>query len=242
MKKIDEQNLDAYVDGELDQSGRGDVLQAMADSSEVGNRIAEIRHLKDLVRLAYRDIKPNPAPQKARPGRYATHATAAAIGALGMLALIEASILPETFESSSPGQSPGKVVDDRNRAERAMRKPEQVLFHLSNNDYRTATELLDQVELVATRYAEIKRKIRIIVLTNNDGLRIFMAGRSEHAQRIRELYQHFDNIVFAACGATLSKQAGAGEDIELLPEVIVVDSGVAEITRRQSEGWKYIRI
>ena len=123
-----------------------------------------------------------------------------------------------------------------------LRMPEQVLFHLSSGDQQDGQELLDQVELVASHYEKTGQDLRIIVVTNNEGLRLYQAGYSDHAGRIQELYARYDNIVFAACGTTLGKRISTGEEVELLPEVIVVDSGVAEITRRQQQGWKYIRI
>ena len=224
MKSIPDQQLDAFVDDQLSQADRANVLDAMESSADARGKVAETRRLKDLLRLAYQDERPNPAQVRSRHIKFASHAIAAIFGALSMLFLLEVMHAP------SPDSSP------------QLRQPEQVLFHLSSDDRRSAQLLLDQVELVASHYAQANRELRLIVVTNNLGLRLFQVGRSEHAERIGQLYRKYDNIVFAACGATMGKQIAAGEIVDLLPEIIVVDSGVAELTRRQQTGWKYIRI
>jgi len=50
MKSIPNQQLDAFVDGQLDQNDRIEILDAMGGSGEIRNQVAETRRLKDLVR------------------------------------------------------------------------------------------------------------------------------------------------------------------------------------------------
>ena len=46
-------------------------------------------------------------------------------------------------------------------------------------------------------------------------------------------------VVFAACSNTLR---GFHIDVkQLIPGVLVVDSGVAEVVRRQEQGWAYLK-
>jgi hypothetical protein len=230
MQSIPDHQLDAFVDDELDADDRAAVLAGLKRSESAQARVNETRQLKDLLRLAYRDEKPEPRPP-ARRNR-SLPAIAALLGVIAVtasLSLQRSETRPAAAETRYAGIATAPVVAER------------VLFHLSSDDRQAALELLDQVELVATAYAREERDLRILVITNNEGLRLYQAGDNLPARRIRELYRRFDNIVFAACGTTLRKQA-AGARIELLPEVIVIDSGVAEIARRQFEGWKYIQI
>jgi len=241
MKSIPDQQLDAFVDDQLSQADRANVLDAMESSVDARSKVAETRRLKDLLRLAYQDERPNPAQVRSRQRKYASHAIAAVFGALSMLVLLEVMHAPPPdFSPQLHQQTDAASVNNPLAA--GSRQPEQVLFHLSSDDQRSAQLLLDQVELVASHYAQANRELRLIVVTNNLGLRLFQVGQSEQAERIGYLYRKYDNIVFVACGTTMGKQIAAGEKVELLPEVIVVDSGVAELTRRQQKGWKYIRI
>jgi intracellular sulfur oxidation DsrE/DsrF family protein len=242
MKSIPNQQLDAFVDGQLDQNDRIEILDAMAGSGEIRDRVAETRRLKDLVRLAYLDQRAQSNRSSQPQTKYTSHVVAAVLGALSMLFLMQLGNLPAEFgQSTKSMEMAGRGGDSAFTPARSL-MPEQVLFHLSSGDQQDGRELLDQVELVASEYEKTGRDLRVIVVTNNEGLRLYQAGYSDHADRIHELYARYDNIVFAACGTTLGKRIETGEKVELLPQVIVVDSGVAEITRRQQQGWKYIRI
>jgi len=238
---ISDQQIDAFVDAQLSAPDRATVLSAMESSRDVSDRVAEARRLKDLVRLAYLDEQPEFVRFAFSPRKYLSHAAAVVFGALTMLLLVE---MKGTQANLDPNPDRQAVAASGEAAyfPAATPQPERVLFHLSSGDNEAAQELLDQVELVASHYARDKRDIRVIVITNNEGLRMFTAGSSGQAERIQRLYASYDNIVFAACGTTLGKRIAAGEKTDLLPEIIVVDSGVAEITRRQLQGWKYIRI
>ena len=242
MKSIPNQQLDAFVDGQLDQNDRVEILDAMGGSGEIRNRVAETRRLKDLVRLAYQDQRAQSKRSSRPQTKYTSHVVAAVLGALSMLFLIQLINSPAEFGPSLMDMEMAGRGGNPEFAPAQLRMPEQVLFHLSSGDQQDGRELLNQVELVASEYEKTGRDLRIIVVTNNEGLRLYQAGYSDHADRIHELYARYDNIIFAACGTTLGKRIMTGEKVELLPEVIVVDSGVAEITRRQQQGWKYIRI
>ena len=242
MKSIPDQQLDAFVDDQLDQNDRIEILDAMENSGEIRNRVADTRRLKDLLRLAYREERSVLNQPASSPAKYSSHFAAAILGALSMFLLMH-MIDPPTDSESTPDIKPIAEIDGNFRFLPVnTRVPEQVLFHLSSGDHQVGQELLDQVELVASQYEKTGQDLRILVVTNNEGLRLYQAGYSRHADRIRDLYARYDNIVFTACGTTLGKIIAAGESASLLPEVIVVDSGVAEITRRQQQGWKYIRI
>jgi intracellular sulfur oxidation DsrE/DsrF family protein len=51
--------------------------------------------------------------------------------------------------------------------------------------------------------------------------------------------EHEAGVVFAACENTMKKQNVTKE--QLMPFVITVDSGVAEVVRKQEAGWAYIK-
>ncbi len=242
MELPSDQQLEAFVDGQLCHSDRAAVLIAMDESVEIRAKVADLRQLKDIINLAYHDKLDSIVRPVNSIRNFAGFATAAVAGALAMLLFIQ---LYSGYEQAEPVLNNRHLADapaDVNSPLLNSGVSEQVLFHISGNDDLMAYELLDQVELVARQYRRWGRALRIIVIANNEGLRMYQVGRSSHANRIRDLYARYDNIVFAACGATLKRFAESDELPELLPQAIVVDSGVAEIARRQLQGWKYIRI
>lgn len=239
---ISQQQLEAFVDGQLDAPDKERVLLAMEASQELRTQVADLRRLKDMVRLAYDDV-PEPFPRPAVSPPVGGYAAAAAVGALVMLAVTQL-IAWNWQDKSSPGEhTVARSPADPAQTSPAASGPELVLFHISTGDDRVGAELLDQVALVADQYRQLGRPLRIVVVANNEGLRLYQAGHSQaNEHRIRELFARYDNITFAACGNTLQRLAGSGDRIQLLPQAMVVDSGVAEIARRQRQGWKYIRI
>jgi hypothetical protein len=119
----------------------------------------------------------------------------------------------------------------------------RVVFHISSDRQQDASLLLDQVELVMQEHQSNGRPIRLEVVANNQGLRMLQQGRSPVAERIRQLHAVYPQLIFAACGNTLERMTQeTGEKIDILPEAIIIRSGVSYITRRQQIGWSYIKV
>jgi intracellular sulfur oxidation DsrE/DsrF family protein len=241
QNNISQEQLEAFVDGQLDAPDKERVLLALEQSEKLRTQVAELRRLKDLVRLAYDEV-PEPLPKSIASPPIGGYAAAAAVGALAMLAVTQ--LIAWNWQGkSSPGEHTiATGPTDPAQTSLAAGDPELVMFHISTSDDRVGAELLDQVELVASQYRQWGRALRVVVVANNEGLRLYQVGHSQNERRIRELFARYDNITFAACGNTLQRLAGSGDRIQLLPQAMVVDSGVAEIARRQKQGWKYIRI
>ena len=241
LNDISQEQLEAFVDGQLDAPDKARVLLALEASETLRTQVAELRRLKDMVRLAYDEV-PEPLPRPIASPPIGGYAVAAAVGALIMLAVTQLIAWNWNGKSSLGDHSVATAATAPPQASLAAVDPELVMFHISTSDDRVGTELLDQVELVASQYRRSGRALRVVVVANNEGLRLYQVGHSQNERRIRELFARYDNITFAACGNTLQRLAGSGDSVRLLPQAIVVDSGVAEIARRQQQGWKYIRI
>ena len=77
----------------------------------------------------------------------------------------------------------------------------------------------------------------IEVVTYGKGLGLVLATQAPLADRMAALAQN--GVTFAACENTMRKQHV--ERTGLLPFVTTVDSGVAELVRKQSDGWAYLK-
>lgn len=75
------------------------------------------------------------------------------------------------------------------------------------------------------------------VVGHSKGLGMLMATNKGLADRMKKLAD--DGVVFAACENTMKKKNVTKD--QLLPFVTTVDSGVAEVVRRQEQGWAYIK-
>ena len=76
------------------------------------------------------------------------------------------------------------------------------------------------------------------VVAHGKGLGMLVAATNpDLRERMQKL--HDGGVVFAACENTMRKKKVTKE--QLLPFVTTVDSGVAEVVRKQEAGWAYVK-
>jgi len=57
------------------------------------------------------------------------------------------------------------------------------------------------------------------------------------------MQKEYHGLTFVACQNTIDRyQQELGLTAKLLPGVITIDSGVAQIMRRQHQGWAYLQV
>jgi len=237
-REYSDEQLNAFVDDEMAADERLELLQAAGTSDSLRQRLTELQLLKAQTRAAF----PHPAaPTARRSSRWiaglSRYLAAAVLGALtlgGVLSLGNSpTLLPETPLAGSSA-APQEVANTRHA---------QVVFHISSDRREDAEQLLDQVELVLQSHRERGQPLRVEVVANSLGLRLLQQGRSPFPQRIRQLHDTYPNLVFAACGNTLERLVKRyGEPIDILPQAVIIRSGVSSISRRQQTGWAYIKV
>jgi len=118
-----------------------------------------------------------------------------------------------------------------------------VLFHVSDGHPEHLRNALDEVESLMQYYRKSHQKARVEVVANGDGLNLLLSGISPYAERVRRMQEEYPGLKFVACQNTIDRiQHEVGLNVKLLPGVEVIDSGVAQIMRRQHEGWAYIQV
>ena len=119
----------------------------------------------------------------------------------------------------------------------------KVLIHLARDDVDQLSQALDDIEGLLKHYRETRQNARLEVVVNGGGLELVRTDTSAFAGRIQRLQREYDNLTFAACQNTIDRLADElGTSVQLLPGVITIDSGMAEIMRRQSQGWTYLQV
>ena len=227
--RYSDEQINAFVDGELTHEERVELLERATHSDSLKQRICDAQYLKERVQDAY----PETVAAEHDPGRrrFFGHAIAAAVG--GVTVLTGLRVLDRT--------EPGVVTVAGSESE-LQRDQSRVVFHISSDDAGLADELLNQVELVLQDYASNSKPIKVEVVANNQGLRLLQLGRSPFPERIRKLDEKYQNLMFAACGNTIERfRKKFAERIEILPEAVVIRSGVSFVARRQQQGWSYIK-
>lgn len=240
MRKTDELDINAYVDGELSEDDRIEMLAAMRKNPELAREACELSNLKSQLKLAYSSP---PGIHAGSVRQYRSSWIAVAASAV----MLAAGLTGGWLLGNSPANSERFVMLDsqgRGQAPASAESPEtRIVFHLTTPDQTEAGELLADVEQMLKAYKKDGRPLRVEIVSHGDGLDMLRTRLSEHQKRIHELAQMFENLTFVACKNTIDRvEITEGIEINILPEAEIIKSGVNHVVKRQKEGWAYIRV
>ncbi len=122
------------------------------------------------------------------------------------------------------------------RAGEAAAVKHRVVFHVNVADEERWQEVLTNVENVQKAFGADQVEIEVVA----HGAGIGLVERRNAALRDRIATIEKTGPVFAACTNTMKKKNLTAAD--LTAGVKIVDSGVAELIRRQEAGWTYIKL
>lgn len=114
-------------------------------------------------------------------------------------------------------------------------KMHQVVFELTSDNQEQWQALLNNVENLQKAFG--KENTEVAVVTHGKGLGLLLNTNGALKDRIEVIAR--TGVRFAACENTMRRQNVTKEN--LLPTATTVDSGVAEVVRKQEAGWSYIR-
>ncbi|HEB59596.1 MAG TPA: hypothetical protein ENJ01_10260 [Gammaproteobacteria bacterium] len=230
--------LSAFIDGQLDESERGLLLEALRKDDELSRRVCQLRKVRDMVQLGYLDIEA-PSTQvgqkKTRTSRMAL--VASFLMLLGLAvgwtshALLSDPGLTELAQAIESGRQIGPGEQWR------------VVLHVTTDDEYRLNTVLEETERLLKSHREAGRTVVVELLTNGKGLKLLRSDSSPFAERIHALQAEYDTLSFLACAKTIKRlKKEKGIDVTLLPEAEVVTSALKQIIRRKEDGWSYIRI
>jgi intracellular sulfur oxidation DsrE/DsrF family protein len=291
-KNFSDEFLNAFVDNQLASDEKARAYIVISHDETLNRQVCELRKMRDLVQLAYRDIP-------AAPTRLDGHRPAGSWWRAGVAAAVVLAIgiaigvqfqQPQTLPVSAkvvpaPQEKAGQAVTaSRSVAVAARAKPttiaapaavapqtpvpttvadeapltyyvpnpvaiyagnaaNKVLIHIAHDDNSRLGQALEEVEGLLRHYREQHQSSHVEVVINGRGLELVRRDTSRHSAQIARLQKEYDNLTFAACLNTIERlQNEQGIHVRLLPGVVVIDSGMAEIMRRQIQGWTYLQV
>ena len=233
-QKFSDEFISAFVDDELTPEEKAQAYARLDDDEALNRQVCELRKVSDLVALAYRNV-PAPAPCISAATTRQKCSTAIAAG----LSLVIGGLGGWFLHPSS--HAPQKAVIAK--AQPGSEDLAKILFHVSNDDMGHLKSVLDEVENLMKLYRRTHQKARVEVITNGSGLSLLMAEVSPFSDRIHRMQKEYRDLTFVACQNTIDRvKREQGVTAKLLPGVVVIDSGVAQIMRRQHQGWAYIQV
>ncbi len=227
--RFSEEQLNAFVDGELAAAEREEILAASAADAEVAQRLCALRASKDLLRHAYdRQVLPMPVRVSQSRGWWG--------GALAAgVALVVGVFLGAQLQRGAPEQTDATLAWASNFF---VSQPGRMLVHLDHADTEHMEAALDLVGA----YLKKNATAHVEVVVNNRGLDLLRVDRTPFAARIAELEISYDNVVFIACERAITRFEGEGERVAILPQAVRTRNAIAHIADRVQGGWTYIKV
>jgi intracellular sulfur oxidation DsrE/DsrF family protein len=221
---ISDEQLNAFIDDELDTADREHVLAAVAVDGELAQRACALRLVKEQVRHAY--AEPPDAPSRRQPAR--------PWRALAMALLLAGAAVSGWIARDQAGMG----------GDTYARKPDtgHVILHLASSDEQRARVALDDAEGLLRTAQDAGQPIAVELVANAGGLDLLRAGVSPHADRIARLRTEHPNLALIACGQTVERLRERSIEVRLLPGTRVASSALDQIVTRMGQGWSYVRI
>jgi len=232
-KKFSDEFINAFVDDQLTLEEKQQVYARLSSDEALKWQICELRRTHDLIGLAYKE-PPLPArgltPSKSKR-KYN-------IGVAAGLALIVGAVAGWFLH-----QAPTPNTSTAAQVATDAKESAKVLIHVSDGHVDHLKNALDEVESLMQYYRDSKQTARVEVVTNGQGLGLLLADITPFAERVLSMQKQYPGLSFVACQNTIERfQQETGLAAKLLPGVVVIDSGVAQIMRRQHQGWAYIQV
>ena len=237
---INEHQLNAFVDHELDATEREQVFSESESKPEIDKTLCEYRKLKDLVKHAYETV---PAPQGMIDAKNQPHqmshrrfySAASLLIATGFLvgALVSHSYWPGQVTKQGAESS---LSNDSIQSVQAINK---VILHLESNDLSLMDAALTRAEYLLSN-SPVDKPLMVEVVTNDQGLDLLRSDLSPFAQRISNLSDQ--NVVFIACARKIENLRNGGVDVNLLPQAEYHFTAFDRVVEKLQHGWSYEKI
>jgi uncharacterized protein len=239
--KPSDEILNAFVDGEFCPEERLACLRQISSDEALSRQVCDLCQVKEMVNLAYEHVPP--PPEQRASARSARGGWLGPVAAAVVMMLAVAGITGVGISIQEPARQ-AATVEPAEPGQLAPRYANRILLHLTTTDPERITNMLDEVEILMEASIRQGEPLEIQVVAHGEGLALMREDISPFPQRVAELSARYpDGLTFTACLNTIERlRREENIHVRLLPAVQVINSGVAEVIRRQSQGWAYIQV
>jgi len=231
---ISDEELNAFLDEQLDANERDRVLSAINADNNVKQRMNELSLLRDMVQHAYEQPSQRDSANQygvAVNKSYTRWAMAACL-------VLCFGVVLGWFGHQG-------VTSDRQLASSPVGNTQaqfnNVILHLTSSDSNKINATLDRAAQMLAAYKANDKELQLEVIANDGGLKLMQNDKPSYQQRIQALVTQYPNVKFLACAKAIKRLQEKGVDVELLPEVEIAPSALKQIIQRMQEDWQYIK-
>lgn len=232
--QFSEEQLNAFVDGELDSEEKSHVFSESERSTELDQRLCQQRKLKDLVQHAYLEVPPPRRKQVSGRLRESFVGTAMVAGFLlllgvtiGLFSHRYVSPVPQTETLTVAAVAAPTADGEKYILHVISGEPEPMLAALQR-----ARHLIDSAEPGQTNQVE--------VVANQKGLNLLRSDVTPFASEILALQE--SNVVFYACSRTIELLEEDGVEVQLVPDANTSYTALDRVVLRMQDDWEYIKL
>ncbi len=238
-KEFSDEFINSYLDNELENDERKELLDAIRHDSELSARVCKLKNVKDMVQLAYQ-VEALPSSTNNKKPLKQWYSLAASI-----LVVVGISIgwFAKDFNVQPRLSDFAKTVQLPNVPYNTDNKSWKLMLHVSSYDPKRYNLLINETEELLKTSLANNEPVQIELLTNSLGLSLLKDDNQDYTKRLNELASKYDNFRLLACENALKRlKIEKGIDLKLLPEAGKVGSALHHLIQRQKEGWSYIHI
>ena len=235
---IEDLQLHAFIDDELDEQECAMLLTELDRSGNTEKRLSDYRKLKDLVKHAYSSL---PAPRRAPIRIPITNRKSNTLFMSGLLLVVGCFIGGLITHLISNGsiskEQPLQVANTAFNA--ATDKKNHFLLHLASGDTEVMNSALDRAETLVMNSSKFN-PTTVEIIANFNGINLLNSDTSPFKERITELASK--NVLFIACARRIENLLETNQSVHLLPEAEYRYTSVDRIVGGLQNGATYEKI
>ena len=239
---ISDEQLNAFVDNQLDAEERNRVFLALKQDDALSRRVCELQKLKTLISHTYE--QPPVVDKRKKVSRrripYLQGIAAGVLVLIGGVAGWMGHMQTSPTVTHTSFHSLAKL--DALQLAPIHSGDQNIILHLTSNDAFKVTNALESTEQMLVSYRQAGIPIRLEIVANGDGLALLRSATSPFPERAAELAKNFDNVDILACANTLKLLELQGIDTSLIPYVQKTRSALEKVVDRLQDGWLYIEV
>jgi len=237
MKKdhhVSEEQLNAFVDGELESEETNTLFDEAEQSAELDQRLCQQRKLKELVKHAYREVpEPRQSPSMRRLPK-SMFGLALVASVLLVVGAISGLFIHGYVEHGSVNGGYAATVSSNPAV-----VTENYIIHVSSGDPDKMGLALQKAQaLLSSAGPGAERQVEVVA--NEQGLDLLRSDVTRFRDEIS--YLASEQVVFYACSKTIQRLREKGVNVKLVPEAIQGFTALDRVVLRMHEGWQYIKI
>lgn len=233
-EQFSEEQLNAFVDGELDPEEKSRLYNESARSLELDQRLCQQRKVKDLVKHAYEDV-----PRARRSGGKPLARSGFLGKALAAGFLLTVGLSAGFVAHMVINQQPGAAMQASAALSQPAAENNNYLLHIVSGEPEQMMAALEYARYLLESADEDEFR-QVEIIANEQGLNLLRKDITPFAAEIATLQD--SNVVFYACSKTIERLEEKGVKVLLVPDANPDYTALDRVVTRMQAGWKYEKI